>query len=372
MQTDRAQSRRHPARPHRRPLPDPRRRQPAPWRAQAAQSAVRRSVLCRRRLRPRRRRAHRDGPPPHRQSVRRVSNTGAGAALHPSSLTAPSLPTTGATTERSAASPLSSSRRSRRRSSTSSPPPPPPPTNRRRRQRALYAATSPAAGARAGGSQGSQQQPGGEAYAAAARLRLEAPWREALAGRFATSTASAVRPRTVAVAAPHAHRGDENVWREGGAARTPLRPPPPRQRAHHRARSRPTDAAPLASIDACSPARRASAGGAAPATPGGYGTRVRMAKASDAACAVVDGDGGRTGTEQRSAGGSEGLRRLHALGEETAEPARKEKEAALTLSTVHRAARTRRARPSPPLTTSPPPSPLRCTAPRGASGTPSS
>ena len=138
---------------------------------------------------------------------------------------------------------------------------------------------------------------------------------------------------------------------------------------------------PLASIDASlAPATpRAAAGGgasaaAAPATPGGYGTpgayggSLGTPRAPSSTAMVV----AREPSNDRLAA-LKAFVELHALGEETAEPARKEKEAALTLSTVQTALLERGAPgPLPPVTTPPPPSPLRCTAPRGASGTPSS
>ena len=144
---------------------------------------------------------------------------------------------------------------------------------------------------------------------------------------------------------------------------------------------------PLASIDASlAPATpRAAAGGgasaaAAPATHGGYGTpgggyggSLGTPRAPSSTAMVV----AREPSNDRLAA-LKAFVELHALGEETAEPARKEKEAALTLSTVHTARRLEQRKrrgapgPLPPLTTPPPPSPLRCTAPRGASGTPSS
>ena len=219
--------------------------------------------------------------------------------------------------------------------------------------RALYAATSPAAGARAGGSQGSQQQPGGEAYAAAAaRLRLEAPWREALArtlrdlddlGRFAraqspsrlltrivemrmfgekvrragVATARIPPSATPCVTAALPTSPPPRPLLSGAARGAPLRPPPPRQRAHHRARSRPADAAPprvhrrfARPRHAARRRRRRRLRCRRPRHPWWLrhpGCVWREPR--DAACAVVDGDGGRTGTEQRSAGGSEGLRR---------------------------------------------------------------
>ena len=138
---------------------------------------------------------------------------------------------------------------------------------------------------------------------------------------------------------------------------------------------------PLASIDAslAPPGTpRAAAGGgasaaAAPATPGGYGTpagyggSLGTPRAPSSTAMVV----AREPSNDRLAA-LKAFVELHALGEETAEPARKEKEAALTLSTVQTALLERGAPgPLPPLTA--PLLPLyRCTAPRGASGTPSS
>jgi hypothetical protein len=122
---------------------------------------------------------------------------------------------------------------------------------------------------------------------------------------------------------------------------------------------------PLASIDAS-----LAPGGYG--TPAGYGGSLGTPRAPSSTAMVV----AREPSNDRLAA-LKAFVELHALGEETAEPARKEKEAALTLSTVHgAAAQTEGAAPtflSPTsLTTPPPPSPLRCTAPRGASGTPSS
>ena len=234
----------------------------------------------------------------------------------------------------------------RRRSSTSSPPPPPPPpiaaagsaravrrdVARRRRARRRLAGRSSSRAVR---------------RTRRRRRGLRAPWREALArtlrdlddlGRFARAQS----PSRLLTRIVEMRMFGEKVRPAGGAgARLPPRRPQRHRRLAHLSSSSPLlsgaaggapyglrllaneltteleadQPTPLPSPPSTlrsPPPRRAPPPAAPPPRhpwwlrhPGCVWREPR-----DAACAVVDGDGGRTGTEQRSAGGSEGLRRV--------------------------------------------------------------